>query len=173
MRLRHQGLGTNWNRQSSKRSDANKSSDQKCGERGVASPAVKARYAQIRTMKEILTRLTICNRKPPILLLHLKLAMMSLRVVVVLVHMLLFFTRLHLGVEFWFFRRRGRRHGYEWFGYVQQILGLGVNACVSRALLSDHVRSRCQCATAVPDSAESAAPKEGQGCIGWVRTASQ
>ena len=77
------------------------------------------------------TRLTICNRKPPILLLHLKLAMMPLRVVLFLVHVLWFFTRLHLGVEFWFLRRRGRRHDYEWFEYVQRILGLGVNACVS------------------------------------------
>lgn len=59
--------------------------------------------------------------------------MMSLRVVMVLVHMLLFFTRMHFGVEFWFLRRGGRRHGYEWFGYVQRMLGLGVNACVSRA----------------------------------------
>lgn len=88
------------------------------------------------------TRLTICNRKPPILLLHLKLAMMSLRVVLFLVHVLWFFTRLHLGVKFWFLRRRGRRHNYGRFEYVQRILGLGVNACVF-ALLSDHVSSQC------------------------------
>lgn len=41
--------------------------------------------------------------------------------------------------------------------------------CVSRALLSDHVRSQCRAIASVSDSAESA-PKSRQGCIGWVQT---
>lgn len=45
-------------------------------------------------------RRTICNRKPPILFLHLKLARVSLHVVMVLVHVILIFSRLRFGVKF-------------------------------------------------------------------------
>lgn len=58
----------------------------------------KARYAQIRSKCKM--RHTICNRKPPILFLHLKLARVSLHIMVVLVHVILFFSRLRFGVKF-------------------------------------------------------------------------
>lgn len=82
------------------------------------------RYAQIRTKCKM--QHTICNRKPPILFLHLKLARMSLHVMMVLVHVILFFSRLHFGVKFGVLWRRVW-HDYKWFRLW--ILGLGVNVC--------------------------------------------
>lgn len=71
------------------------------------------------------TQLTICNRKPPILLFHFELALsLHRRIVLVFVHLVLLFTRLNLGVNFRLLGWRGRRHDYEWFGNVW-VLGLG------------------------------------------------
>lgn len=67
---------------------------------------------QQKTCKE--TQLTICNREPPILLLYLELALSLRLVLLVFIHLLLVFARLHLGFNLRFLRRRGRRHDYEW-----------------------------------------------------------
>lgn len=75
---------------------------------------------QRKTCKE--TQLTICNREPPILLLHLELALSLRRIVLVFVHLFLVFARLHLGFNLRFLRRRGGRHGYEWFRNSMPVL---------------------------------------------------
>lgn len=75
---------------------------------------------QQKTCKE--TQLTICNREPPILLLHLELALSLRLVLLVFVHVFLVFARLHLGFNLRFLRWRGGRHDYEWFRKSMRVL---------------------------------------------------
>lgn len=73
-------------------------------------------------------QLTVCNRKPPILFLHLEIRMALALRILFLIHLLVVvFARLRFGVHLRLLRWRGRRH-YEWSGYVRRVVTLGVKA---------------------------------------------